>query len=379
MMNYLPEDNCTGCMLCSAVCPKHCITKEKDNEGFYFPIIDAQKCIGCGKCERACPVNNKLDNDVTKKSFSAYALDDGIRLSSSSGGAFYCFAEVIIENNGIVCAAAFDEDYMAVKHVCVETKNELEILKGSKYLQSDISKMFTVIEKYLNMNRRVLFVGTPCEVAAIKKYFVGNMNLLTTIDIICHGVPSELVWMKYLESVHKGRSVSSVSMRDKKYGWKNFAMKVSYSNYPQYIKSLAFDLYLRGFLENLYLRKSCYDCHFKSIERVGDITIGDYWGKELYDHKGISLIGINTNKGASLFKCAKDRFFYEECDWENAISKNIAATQSAKKNLNRSVFFDELRKCDDFTKSINKCLSKRSIKENIYYYYQLARGWRGEK
>lgn len=378
-MKNLPKDTCTGCMLCAAVCPQHCITEEKDNEGFWFPKIDLQKCIQCGKCERICPVNNMLDKNVSMKSFSAYASDDSIRLSSSSGGVFYCFAETILENNGIVCAAAFDDDYMSVKHVCVTKRDELEILKGSKYVQSDISNVFIIIEKYLNKNRRVLFVGTPCEVAAVKKYFFRNTDLLTTIDIICHGVPSELVWSKYLESVHKGRTISSISMRDKKYGWKNFAMKVSYKNHPQYIKSLAFDLYLRGFLENLYLRKSCYDCHFKSIDRIGDVTIGDYWGKELNEHKGISLIGINTHKGANLFESTKIRLIYEECDWEKAIAKNIAATQSAKRNLNRSVFFDELENCDSFTKSVNKCLSKRSIKDNLYYYYQLSRKKRGEK
>ena len=375
-MNSLSVDNCTGCMLCMVVCPEHCISKNKDNEGFWFPKIDLRKCIHCGKCENVCPINNILDNNTSIKSFSAYALDDSIRLSSSSGGVFYCLAEGVIKKGGLVCAAAFDKDYTRVKHFCVEKKSELELLKGSEYLQSDISKVFLDIEKYLDSKREVLFVGTPCEVAAIKKYINSNKEFLTTIDIICHGVPSELVWAKYLESVHKGRDISFVSMRNKRFGWKNFAMKVSYNNHPQYIRSLAFDLYLRGFLENLYLRKSCYDCHFKSADRIGDITIGDYWGKELTDHKGVSLIGINTNKGIRLFENTKNTLFYEECDWVKTITKNIAATESPPKNANRSIFFEELNKSDNFTKSVKKCLSRRSVKDNLYYYFQLVKNRR---
>ena len=121
-MNSLSVDNCTGCMLCMAVCPEHCISKNKDNEGFWFPKIDLRKCIHCGKCENVCPINNILDNNTSIKSFSAYALDDSIRLSSSSGGVFYCLAEGVIKKGGLVCAAAFDKDYTRVKHFCVEKK-----------------------------------------------------------------------------------------------------------------------------------------------------------------------------------------------------------------------------------------------------------------
>ena len=378
-MSRLPKDNCSGCMLCSAICSKNCIEMVKDSEGFWYPKINLQKCIHCGKCERFCPVNNDLDDNASIKSFAAYALDNNTRMSGSSGGVFSCLAESILEEHGVVCAAAFEKDFFSVKHVCIEKKEALEQLKGSKYVQSDISEVYMAIKNYLNAKRKVLFVGTPCEVAAIKRFFSTEKDYLITIDIICHGVPSELVWTKYLESVHRGKSITSVSMRNKQYGWKNFAMKVSYDKHPQYIRSLAFDLYLRGFLENLYLRKSCYECHFKSVDRIGDITIADFWGKEVNDDKGISLISINTKSGQQLFDTTKNKLSYEECNWLQSISKNIAATESAKMNLNRNTFFSEMKENDDFVKSVKKCLSKRSIKDNLYYFYQLAKKRGGNK
>lgn len=378
-MNRLPKDSCSGCMLCSAICSKHCIEMIKDSEGFWYPQINLQECIHCGKCERFCPVNNDLDDNASIKSFAAYALNNNIRMSGSSGGVFYCLAESILEEHGVVCAAAFEEDYNSVKHICVETKEALEQLKGSKYVQSNISEVYIAIKNYLNAKKKVLFVGTPCEVAAIKRFFSTEHDFLITVDIICHGVPSELVWTKYLESVHRGKRITSVSMRNKQYGWKNFAMKVAYDKHPQYVRSLAFDLYLRGFLENLYLRKSCYQCHFKSEDRIGDITIADFWGKETNDDKGISLISINTNCGQQLFDITKNKLSYEECDWQQSISKNIAATESAKMNLKRRTFFSEMSENDDFVKSVKKCLSKRSIKDNLYYFYQLTKKRGGNK
>lgn len=285
------KESCTGCGACAAVCLH--LEMTRDEEGFGYPVVDQTACISCGLCRQVCPMV-KEDGGVRRhpgimdlasaveengypRVFAAWNKNEEIRRKSSSGGIFSLLAEQIILGGGVVVGAAFD-DGLQLRHHIVDSIEGLAELRGSKYIQSDAGAVFSEIKIALEKSRKILFTGTPCQVAGLTSYLGGNTKGLLTCDIVCHGVPSEKVFRKYIKELEQqhGGSVTAVSFRDKKLGWKRYSVKVEFANGGFHESALNEDSFMRFFLSDLCLRPSCYTCPFATIPRQGDITLGDY-------------------------------------------------------------------------------------------------------
>ncbi|KMO85526.1 hypothetical protein AB840_13100 [Megasphaera cerevisiae DSM 20462] len=343
------KQNCTGCMACVNSCSNKCISIQTDIEGFWYPVINHHSCIQCGKCDSSCPISSTI-NDQKEKSiiYAAINLNDSIRYSSSSGGIFQLLAEKILANGGIVVGAMFNEKWEVV-HGCVEHVDELYKLRGSKYVQSCIRDTYRLTKEYLQLGRKVLFSGTPCQIAGLKQYLKKEYTNLVTVDLICHGVPSPLVWKKYVALRSNGKKISRIFFRNKNLSWERFLLEFSFENSSKYLMPLDKDLYLKGFLSNLYLRPSCYSCHFKGIQRKSDITLADFWGideilPDMNDHKGTSLVFVHTAKGRKVFSEIQDKANVKQVDLslDEITRYNSSMVQSVGCNPKRKRFFKEL-------------------------------------
>lgn len=307
----LPQ-SCTGCAVCDNVCPKGAIQMVADERGFLHPIVSSDVCIECKLCEQLCPVisHKELDN-IEPQVFVAWHKDRSIRLDSSSGGAFSALAESVINQNGVVYGASWDGP-RKVAHKRIDSIAGLAELRKSKYLPSTIAKAFKDAKKDLQSGRKVLFAGTPCQIAGLNSYLQHiDAENLVTVDFICHGVPSPAVYNKYIDSLetHYGRKVQFVNFRDKKLGVEcNLLLRVTLSN--DECKDIMFDRnsFYRGFVGNVFLRTSCYHCQFNKFPRVADVSLADFRGlgeKCKFSginerHIGFTGIIVNTNKGERL-------------------------------------------------------------------------------
>ena len=361
---------CNGCHACYAICPKRCIDMIQNEEGFLEPSIDKDKCIECNLCTTTCPVNNDLTIDDKNKLISIVAInkDDNIREKSSSGGVFTEIANYILDKNGCVYGAGFNNNF-EVEHMKITDKSEIYKLQGSKYVQSKIGKIFLEVEKDLKKNKFVLFTGTPCQIEGLKSYLGRDYEKLYTQDIICHGVPSPKAWKKYIGEF-KG-NIKDISFRDKTFGWNKFSMKVESDN-STYLNTLDKDTFLQSFLKNFNLRNSCYNCRFKKLNRVSDITLADFWGienidKKYFDDKGTSLVILQSYKGQNLYQQIKNKFISKEINLEDAIKYNTAINKSVELNKKRNIFFKNIDryKYDDLVqKSIKETNIEKIIKIN---------------
>lgn len=340
------KQQCSGCTACFAICPQRAIRMEPDSEGFLYPSLDENECINCHLCETVCPAldkNHSRENKV--KAYAAYSKNCATLNHSSSGGIFREIAEFVIQNKGVVYGAAFGDDH-TVKHTAVERFEDLQLLQGSKYLQSDVNDCFIQAKQMLETGRLVLFTGTPCQVEGLKKYLKRDYDNLLTQDIVCHGVPSPLVWKKYIAEMEKNNhtTISDVNFRDKKYGWHNFSLRIGLADGSEYRKVFREDPFMRGFLDNVYLRLSCYACHYKTMNRISDFTLADFWGvqnvcPEIAHPKGASLVWLNTDKSKMIWEELKDRLIYKKVDLEQAVRYNTAATSSVLMPKSRMRFF----------------------------------------
>ena len=362
MIKILEKSKCSGCHACVGVCPKSCITMQRDEDGFLYPVIDESACVDCKLCERVCPIINKKENRKQIEDIGAYAAytkDDKLRFNSSSGGIFTEIASTVIEDGGVVFGAAFTENF-DVAHKCIDTVEGLRELRGSKYVQSTIGNTFSLAKQYLQEGRKVLFTGTPCQIAGLYSYLGKEYDNLITQDIICHGVPSPMLWKKYIElrEDKSGARIQGVSFRHKKTGWKTYSIHLVFANNKEYIASTSEDYYMRGFLSNLCLRPSCYDCKFKDKIRQSDITLADFWGiqhvlPEMNDNKGTSLVIVNSKVGRELIERISDKITVKSANLEEAMKHNTAMISSAFCPSDRESYMETVR-----TKGIKKATKK---------------------
>jgi len=303
-IEIIGKQNCTGCWACFNVCPVKVIRMELDDEGFMYPVVNSIKCTGCGLCQEKCPVIKESKNEslVEPLIYAAWSNDNETRLVSSSGGIFSEIARKVLNERGVIFGVRFNKDFI-VEHAFCKDEQSLSELRGSKYIQSHVGDAYLKSIKSAKQGNLVLFVGTPCQIAALNKFVEGEdfSSKVITCDLICHGVPSEIIFKEYLKSLsnkYKGNLVN-YSFRDKSHGWDKFSIHAEFDNGKMYIKEHKFDPFYIGFLKNLYLRPSCYHCRFSRVPRVADITLGDFWGiqKELKDQRGVSLVSCNTKKG----------------------------------------------------------------------------------
>ena len=374
MITINEKGRCCGCGACAQACPSRCIALTEDGEGFLYPVVDASRCCNCGRCEQVCPIlnadNGTLHMDGTfdePRAVGGRHRDEAIRRASSSGGAFSLLANRILAMGGVVYGAAMKDN--RVQHICVDSEAGLQALRGSKYVQSDTGNAYGEIRKHLREGRPVLFTGTPCQTAGLVSFLGKPCENLYLIDFICHGTPSPKVFAQYLESIEKkeGSKVVSFSFREKDKGWHESGLqmgtRVRLANGKEIRRFPALrDSYMNGFLEDIYLRPSCYECRFKVIpKQSADITIADFWGidkvmPQLNDGKGTSLLLIHNAHGMALFDQVKDGFEYETCDWKAATVKNPTLIRSAVEPDLRSTFFDDLE-ANGYDKTARKYMS----------------------
>lgn len=311
--NLLADFNhCTGCSACMAICPKNAIKMMEDDEGFLSPKIDESLCINCGLCNKVCPILNQHKNPKSPESYALKIKDTQQRIKSSSGGIAYAISKLFIERGAYICGAATEGFY--VKHIIINNLNDLHKLQGSKYVQSDMNDCFRRIKKLLIKGQTVLFIGTPCQVAGIKNFCKDVDQRLFTIDLICHGVPSPKVLHSYINELKpEYYTAVTVKFRDKRSGWNDsvsITLLDSEGDTVFHEKQNA-NPYMKGFLSNVFNRRSCGNCPFACAERVGDMTLGDFWGIEsvdrrLNDGKGTSLVLSNSAKGQFMGKAIID-------------------------------------------------------------------------
>lgn len=342
------KNKCTGCHVCSSICPQNCIIMVSDSEGFWYPEVRIESCTDCGKCESVCPILNKQKVANDPQAFACINKDESIRMKSSSGGIFTIIAEQMIDNNGFVFGAGFDEKF-SVSHCSIETKSELEKLRSSKYVQSKIGDTYKQAKDLLQLGRQVLFTGTPCQIGGLRSYLGQTYDNLFCIDIICHGVPSPKVWNKYItyQENHVGAHTQRIAFRRKDEGWKRFSVSFLFDNNTEYRQIYEKDLYMQAFMSNVCLRPSCYACNFKTVHRESDITLGDFWGiqnllPELDDDKGTSLVFVNSTRGEAMFDRLRDKILYQAVDINQAVLYNSAAIKSVEQNPNRKKFLYEV-------------------------------------
>ena len=358
---------CNGCHACYSLCPKKAIKMVSNTEGFLFPQINNDLCIECGLCEKICPVLNPItkENELT----AAYAIinnDEEIRLQSSSGGVFSVIAQDVIKQNGIVFGAKFDNDFNVV-HGFTDSIEGLSDFRGSKYVQSAIGDSYKSCKNFLDEGRQVLFSGTPCQIAGLQSFLGKNYDNLLLVDIICHGVPSPLLWTEYKKTLEKkfASRIVKTAFRRKDYGWKQYSLAVTFGNASEYCNTLRQDSYLKLFLKDVCLRESCYNCKYKTEKRIADITIADFWGvqneyPELDDDKGTSFVITHSDKGKFSIEKMVDCTI-KAIPIENGVKYNPSYVRSVLKSRKRSSFFKELNMLAEGNISLDKLVKKYTV------------------
>lgn len=374
----IPAHNCSSCGACANVCTRDAITMCLDDEGFYRPIVDTDKCVQCGACVKVCPWNNVVDNpnvpSENPRTNASFVKNESVRLGSSSGGIFSVLAEKIIDEGGVVVGVSFLSP-IKLGHIVVGDKKDLCRLRGSKYVQADAGFVYREVRSLLKARKKVLFSGTPCQVAAL--YAVlgkdARTDNLFTVDIVCHGVPSVKVFEKYVCELEKkyGTGFESVVFRDKSSGWEGYSLRHSFNNGSIFSVRHDRSKYMRLFLSRICQNVSCANCLYRKTPRIADITLGDFWGvsqyhPEMNDGKGTSVVLLNTYHGKKLYDGVLDRIVQCESKLEYAVAGNPCIVRSSNPHPKRADFFADL---DNFAldELIKKYCPYPSLLEQFFY------------
>lgn len=334
--------DCTGCTACYNVCPHNAITMCENEEGFKVPHIDLEKCTDCGLCTKVCiPSKGYTKAPFTVQTFCAKNKNVDERKQSQSGGAFFVLAKHVLSQNGVVYGSVIGEDFV-VRHARAETENEVKAFRGSKYVQSDLGDIFSLVKKDLQAGKLVLFSGTPCQVAGLKAFLIKDYDNLILMDLICHGVPSPKVWADYLtwqQKRFKNKHFSSPDFRDKSYPWGKHLETFRIDE-----KKKSDTVYAKIFYTHNAHRKCCFSCPFTNTERLSDITVGDCWGIENFnpafkDSNGVSAVLINSDKGARVWEEVKDSFLFAPCELTDVVNGNPQLKRPIGKSPNREQFW----------------------------------------
>jgi ferredoxin len=368
---------CSGCRACEQICPMGSITMDIDGEGFAYPIKERESCNNCNLCRRVCPcINNEFlfnhGDEFTPKAYMAVHKDESVLMNSASGGAFTAIAYSFCEGDFAVFGVELNKEFKAV-HSFVETLAGIGKYRKSKYIQSDIGDSFARAKRFLNAGKRVLFTGTPCQIAGLRLFLGRTYENLLCVDLVCRGVPSQAVFDKYLEHIEAkyNGELSSYSFRTKRkvlWNWNSRNATLCINNTP-YVVSSDNDPYLRGFYRALYYRPICYECQFATEQRVSDITLADFWGIEmLYSrenvHKGVSAIMTNTPRGESLVNKLNEHMRVIEVERRFIVESNQQLMTPPKMHPKRQIFFDNFR-TTDFGDLMDRCIPKRPVTRRI--------------
>jgi len=356
MISIKDKAKCCGCSACKNICPQQCIDMKPDFEGFLYPVVDVQKCINCNACINVCPV---LNCQVKKDEYQeAYVLrtnsNEDLKISTS-GGFTTPLAIWIMEQNGKVWTATFDEEWKVYHAEFNSINPDFLKTKGSKYVQSNLNDSYQKIKQELDERKLVCFIGTTCQVYGLKNYLRKEYDNLVTVDLVCHGAPSPKLWKKYVIYQEKryGAKLKKVNFRNKTYGYHSGTMMLEFENGKKYTGSARVDFMLKSFFSEIASRPSCYSCAFKKRYRISDFTIFDCWhmsdlveGKK-DDDKGYTNVLIQSQKGKKIFEQIKSQYDVCLVDASKAIALDgIMVEHSAKPHSERSEFYKDIDEHD---------------------------------
>lgn len=352
-LNTNIKSECYGCSACEQICSHNAISMKQDSDGFYYPEVNIDKCTNCGLCERVCPYNTDTDLSPIPQVYAAYAKKENERIGSSSGALFYILAKTVIAEGGIVYGAIMDVDCQ-VYHRPAESLEELQSLRGSKYVQSKLNDTFRSIRNHLRNGRIVYFVGTGCQVAGLRSFLLKKYDNLITSDLVCHGVPPQKLFdehIRYLEKKYNGKVVEYAFRDNLKWGGCEIVDIKKHNSNTKRFRLPSYDLspYLYSFMNAMTCRDSCYECAFAKIPRCGDITLADFWGaKDYYPQidasRGISLVLLNSTLGTKWFDKIRDQIFCIESTIEIAAAQNKNLVQHTNKPDIRNHIFSDIQK-----------------------------------
>ena len=357
MIDMENHPNCNGCRLCEKICPVQAITIQADSlDGFLYPVIDKNKCIECRLCEKKCTQLHPVKQEGRKEPrvYAAWSNDSDVRMWCTSGGMFYELAAKMIQQDGLVCACRYTDDYRGAYHTFASTLEELHSLCGSKHVQSNVKNVYGEIKDYLRAGRKVMFVGTPCQVASLYRFIDGDSANLLTVDFICNSINSPKAQGRYidwLEQVYGGVCIEARS-KDKRYGWNTFGSSAKFDNGAEYYASRTEDPRVVGYHQgHLFIRESCTRCQYKSIPRNADITLGDFWGIEPDERnpkleEGTSLVFLNSEKAEVYFDTLGETIGFYEQSFQKALAGNPSIYKNAKLNKKRAQAFAALEQND---------------------------------
>ena len=368
MIDIQDKSQCCGCGACAQRCPQACISMREDERGFLYPVVDRDACVDCHLCEQACPFLNRGEEQQTLACFAAKHADETIRHKSSSGGIFSIFAQRVIDNQGVVFGARFNEKWEVV-HGCAESMEQLEAFRGSKYVQSVIGDAFVQALMFLKQGREVLFTGTPCQIAGLKLYLRHDYPNLIAVEVACHGVPSPGLWRNYLQG---RQDVTHVNFRDKSTGWRDYSVVIGKQK-----KRHDDDDYMACFLSNHSMRESCFNCPAKQGRSCADILIADLWGAKDFpglqnDDKGMSAILVHSNRGLDFIRqCGMDQ---TPVDAGMVVKHNASIQRSAAKPADYDAFWKKYARSPQWTLkrygslSLSKCILrlKRMLRKAMH-------------
>lgn len=356
MIEIENKTDCCGCQACGDICHAGAISFHPDHEGFWYPEVDRNKCTDCHLCEKICPVLNidalKHRNKSAPKVFGGYNKDIVIRFDSTSGDVFSLLAQAMYKQKGYVSGAIYTDDFKVVNFIS-DDKKDLRRLRSSKYVQSNAEGLYKRIKSLLESGAKVLACGSPCQMAALRSFLRKDYENLIIVDFLCRATNSPKVFEKYKESLEAryGSKIMAIKDKNKDHGWHSLARKVTFENGQVYYGEGHEDDYRRGYHANVFERPSCYECKFKGIPRISDITLGDFWGigsvdPSLEQNLGTSLVMINSEKGEKYFDIIRDKLVMKEFSLDDIVPGNSTAIMGGKlpypAGIDRNEFFKAL-------------------------------------
>ena len=359
MINIQRKEDCCGCKACGDACTHNAISFHTDNEGVWYPEVNLEACIDCGLCETVCPVLHSnfsdLENSEHPEAYILQAPNLNDRLASASGAAYTLIARIVFEQGGYVAGHIWKDKANVIGYVTANP-NDLDILRGTKYLQSDTSGMFKVVRSLLREGKLVLFSGCPCQVAAMRRFLRKDYDNLITTDFTCMGIDSPFAFDKYIESLERlyGAEMIYFKAKAKDVGWRHLTNKARFANGKSYFGICETDSNLLATFQNVLVRPSCYECQFKGLPRIADITIGDYWRKKydydpLDDNTGTSYAILNNAKAITLFNRIKSSCNFRKVDVMQILGANPRAkTSLPRPEYDRNIFYERIKN-EDFS------------------------------
>lgn len=339
--------HCTGCGVCQSVCPVSAIKMKENAEGFAYPEIDAAVCVHCGLCEKKCHLMSEASRNAPLTAYAAQYTRTGLK-DSASGGAFMALAEWMLSQGGAVAGCAYDKN-LNPKHILIREAGELPLLQGSKYVESDLGDVFSQVEAALRQGTPVLFTGTGCQIAALKKYLGNETDSLWCAEILCHGVPSRRLFADYLRFLGRRSPVRSFVFRSKESSYGDYCFRYQLENGRAVSGCREDDFYYHHFYAASDYRESCYRCAYAGMRRIGDFTLGDLWGAEILcpdfpTHAGASLVLANTDRAEELLKSGALSCRLQPVDAGKAATFQSNLRGPTKRPEKRDRFYHDLRK-----------------------------------